>query len=48
MGELRDQIAELKKNLPKNVASRMEREAKVRAEEEADTGDNKKSKCSIS
>jgi len=47
MGLLRDQIAELKKLMPKSTLNRMERDAKIRAEEEADVGE-KKSSCRIS
>lgn len=41
VGEMRHQIEDLKKNIPKSVASRMEREAKIRAEAEADVGEEK-------
>jgi hypothetical protein len=40
--EMRHQIDELKKNIPKGVAKRMERDAKIRAEAELDVGDDKK------
>lgn len=46
--EMRHQIDELKKNIPKGVAKRMEREAKIRAEAELDVGDDsKKNNCII-
>jgi len=48
VGLLRDQIAELKKLMPKSTLNRMERDAKIRAEEEADQGEPKKSMCLVS
>lgn len=45
--EMRNQIEDLKKNIPKSVTARMEREAKIRAEAEADTGDAKNDGCII-
>ena len=48
IGLLRDQIAELKKLMLKSALNRMERDAKIRAEEEADLGDKKKAACRIS
>lgn len=47
MGILREQIAELKKNLPKSALNKLEREAKIRAEEEADVGEKKKGGCLV-
>ena len=45
--EMRHQIDELKKNIPKSVAKRMERDAKIRAEAELDTGEDKKNNCAV-
>jgi len=45
--QLRNEIDELKKNMPKKVVARMEREAQVRAEAEADLGEAKPSACVI-
>jgi hypothetical protein len=45
---LKEQIGEIKKLLPKSTLARMERDAKIRAEEEIDLGDEKKkSSCAI-
>lgn len=40
--DMRHQIEELKKNIPKSVAKKMERDAKIKAEAELDVGDEKK------
>lgn len=44
---MRENIDDLKKNIPKNIQARMERDAKIRAESEADMGDEKSSGCNI-
>ncbi len=45
---LRNEIEDLKKNMPKKIVARMEKEAQVRAEMEADAGEAKQKMCAIS
>ena len=40
--EMRHEIEELKKNIPKSVAKKMEKEAELKAQAELDVGDEKK------
>ncbi len=46
--EMRHEIEELKKNIPKSVAKKMEKEAELRAQAELDVGDEKNTKnCTV-
>jgi septal ring factor EnvC (AmiA/AmiB activator) len=45
--DMRHQIEELKKAIPKSVAAKMDRDAAAKAESELDLGEEKKSSCSI-
>tara|TARA_B110000091_G_C13592554_1_gene381223 strand:- start:103 stop:240 length:138 start_codon:yes stop_codon:yes gene_type:complete len=44
---MRHEIEDLKKNIPKKVVARMERDAKIRAEAGADLGEEKATTCNI-
>ena len=41
MFEMKHEIEELKKNIPKSVAKKMEKDAELRAQAELDVGDEK-------